>query len=80
VLLRHGFPPTSSIAKATNGGQEPWTLTDYLLSDLWALQVQRFKNPPKMHPWRQAMQDRADKGRMESRRAKLVAAQKRRRS
>lgn len=79
VLLQCGLPPTSALAKLLNDGEEPWTLTDFLLSDLWALQVQRFKNPPKMHPWRERHQKRMDDRRQTSRRAKLVSAQQRRR-
>ncbi|AZV00743.1 tail assembly chaperone [Gordonia phage Kiko] len=78
VLIKY-LPPTSALALATNGGQAPWSLTEYLLSDIWALQARQLagRRAPDSHPWRKAMLSRANATKSTSRRAALLRAQAR---
>ncbi|QLF84825.1 tail assembly chaperone [Gordonia phage BBQValindra] len=74
------LPPTSALAIATNGGQAPWSLTEYLLTDLWALQARQLagRKAPDAHPWRAEITRRATASRTSSRRAALLRAEARR--
>ncbi|MGW5920839.1 hypothetical protein ACWFPY_17790 [Nocardia fluminea] len=35
------LPAESALAKDANGGKHPWSLTDHLLADLWALTARK---------------------------------------
>ncbi|AZF93592.1 tail assembly chaperone [Gordonia phage Eyes] len=74
------LPPTSALAIATNGGQAPWSLTEYLLTDLWALQARQLagRKAPDSHPWRAEIMRRATASRTSTRRAALLRAETRR--
>lgn len=80
VLIRY-LPSTSALAIAENGGYRPWSLTEYLLSDVWALQARQLagRKAPDSHPWRADESRRANAVRTESRRAALLRAQARNR-
>ncbi|WP_448222460.1 hypothetical protein [Gordonia iterans] len=68
VLIRQ-LPPESALSRKLLGGREPWSLTDYLLSDLWALQAKSVsKKAPDQHPWR-AKEDQARKASQVNRRS-----------
>ncbi|CAM3038526.1 hypothetical protein SKPI104516_15470 [Skermania piniformis] len=48
------LPADSALAVAANDGRMPWSTTDHLLADLWALQARAHggKKAPKQHPGR----------------------------
>lgn len=49
------LPPTSALAIAANGGKRPWTIAEYLLADLWEVQVNKGLKKgrtPRRHPAR----------------------------
>ncbi|HEY9314639.1 hypothetical protein [Williamsia sp.] len=52
VRIRH-LPHTSALAIDSNDGQYPWTLTDHLIADLWALKNRELRGKKgKDHPGR----------------------------
>ncbi|OCH81004.1 hypothetical protein A9310_19785 [Gordonia sp. UCD-TK1] len=56
------LPATSALAINANGGKRPWTVSEYLLADLWELQANRgIKRGarPKRHPARPAQKAKA---------------------
>ncbi|AON97309.1 tail assembly chaperone [Gordonia phage Hedwig] len=81
VLIKY-LPATSALALATNGGQAPWSLTEYLLSDIWALHARQIagRRAPDSHPWRKAMMSRHNATKNTTRRAALLKAQARHRA
>ena len=60
-----------------NGGKRPWSLTDYLLSDVWVLLAKRNnpKKAPDAHPWRAVENKRQAEAKMVEKRRKLEARQ-----
>ena len=51
------LPADSSLAVDVNGGKRPWTVSEYLLADLWELQANKNNKrgaTPKRHPARPA--------------------------
>ena len=51
------LPADSSLAVDANGGKRPWTVSEYLLADLWELQANKNNKrgaTPKRHPARPA--------------------------
>lgn len=49
------LPPDSALAIDQNGGKRPWTATEYLLADLWEVQVNKGRKrgqQAKRHPAR----------------------------
>jgi hypothetical protein len=62
VLVRQ-LPSEGALPRALNGGQRPWTRTDHLIADLWALWAK------KDHPQRAEM---VAKARAEAQLAKVV--------
>lgn len=54
VMVSH-LPRDSALALDANGGTMPWSLTDHLLADLWALkrnEGRKRSQRPKDHPGR----------------------------
>ncbi len=73
--------PCESRTRRSVDGVDPWTRTDYLLSDLWVLAARQLTpDAPKRHPWREEEDQRQDRPRQDARRAKLEAAAHRRRA
>ncbi|MGF7125010.1 hypothetical protein [Rhodococcus sp. BE178] len=55
VRLQNGLPRESALAIDANGGRMPWSITDHLLADLWALRANSGKKrgaKPTDHPSR----------------------------
>jgi hypothetical protein len=72
VWVRIRFlPKESALAISENGGQSPWSLEHYLLSDLWALAARQVagKKAPDQHPWRVEQSKRVNAVRTETKRA-----------
>lgn len=70
VLIRH-LSPNSSLVRALNGNQVPWSMTEHLLADLWVVLV-RILNPKSRttdHPTRADMEAKV---RAEAKRARVV--------
>ncbi len=79
VLVR-GLPPESATQRRGLAARG-WSLTDYLLADLWALQARRMggEKAPAQHPWRESDHAARSAPAAGARRSKLVAAQSRNR-
>jgi hypothetical protein len=51
------LPPDSALAIDFNGGKRPWTISEYLLADIWELHANKGNKrgvKPKRHPARPA--------------------------
>jgi hypothetical protein len=55
------LPRTSALAIDDNGGTVPWSLTDFLIADLWELQANAGRkkgSPPREHAGRKKQRDK----------------------
>jgi len=80
VLIRY-LPADSALAIADSGGQQPWTLTDHLLADLWEQKANagRGRNKPRIrNPRRTEMTKRRNAPSREAKRGAFERAKARR--
>lgn len=55
------LPPDSALAIDQNGGKKPWSISEFLLADLWEIQANRGRKrgqQPKRHPARPVVKKR----------------------
>ena len=73
------LPSDSALAIDANGGRRPWTVTEYLLADIWEVQANRGLKKgrkPKRHPARPVVRN---KGRTPEQQQRHAANQRRHR-
>lgn len=72
------LPDKSNTSRALNGGRERWSLTEYLLADLWALFARWLwgKDAPDAHPWREIENKHNSTSRKQAKRQLLLEKQR----
>ncbi|MDL9938680.1 hypothetical protein QSJ18_18190 [Gordonia sp. ABSL1-1] len=68
----------SSLARRVNNDHHVFSLTDYLLADLWELKAKSMsENAPDAHPWRNPEEAEAEAARQQARDQKMIERQQR---